>query len=135
LAFSIQEGHVMNTNWFRKLMILGVAFCVPLAAWAQSSTTGTIEGRVRDQAGTAVSDATVTGVANRAPMATVTDSEGRYTLANLPPGVYKVRAEAPGKAAVVLDSVVVSISTRTRVDITLVAGQTETVTVTAEAPW
>jgi hypothetical protein len=101
---------------------------------AQSSTTGVIEGRVRDQAGNAVADATVTASANRAPSTAVTDSQGRYTLANLPPGNYKLRAEAPGKAAIVLDDVVVSISTRTRVDVALIAGQTETVTVTAEAP-
>lgn len=124
----------MAKRWSRILLLGAAALLVSLTAWAQSSTTGVIEGRVRDQAGNAVADATVTGMGNRAPSATVTDSQGRYTLANLPPGDYKVRAEAPGKSAVVLDGVIVSISTRTRVDITLVAGQTETVTVTAEAP-
>lgn len=124
----------MGKSWSR-ILPLGVAtLLLSLSAWAQTSTTGIIEGRVRDQAGAAIADATITGVANRAPAATVTDAEGRYTLANLPPGVYTVRAEAPGKASVVYDTVTVSINTRTRVDITLVAGQTETVTVTAEAP-
>ena len=124
----------MFKRWSRILSLAFATLLVSLTAWAQSSTTGVIEGRVRDQAGNAVSDATVTAVANRAPAATVTDSQGRYTLANLPPGTYTVRAEAPGKAAVVLDSVVVSINTRSRIDVTLVAGQTETVTVTAETP-
>ncbi len=118
----------------RILLLAVAALLASLTAWAQSSTTGVIEGRVRDQAGNPVAEASVSGAANRAPSTTVTDSEGRYTLANLPPGTYKVRAEAPGKAAIILDSVVVSINTRTRVDITMVAGQTETVTVTAEAP-
>jgi outer membrane receptor for ferrienterochelin and colicin len=107
---------------------------VTVTAWAQSSTTGVIEGRVRDQEGNAVVGATVTGLANRSPSAAVTDAHGRYTLANLPPGIYKVRAEAPDKAAMVLDGIVVSIGTRSRVDITLVAEQTETVTVTARNP-
>jgi len=124
----------MVKRWSRILALGAAALLVSLTAWAQSSTTGVIEGRVRDQAGNPVADATVTGVANRAPSATVTDSQGRYTLANLPPGIYKVRAEASGKASVVLDSVVVSINTRTRVDVTMVEGQTETVTVTSEAP-
>ena len=124
----------MAKRWSRILALWAAALLVSLSAWAQSSTTGVIEGRVRDQAGNAIADATVTGVANRAPTATVTDSQGRYTLANLPPGIYKVRCESPGKAAVILDSIVVSINTRSRVDVTMVAGQTETVTVTSEAP-
>jgi outer membrane receptor protein involved in Fe transport len=105
-----------------------------LSAWAQTATTGVIEGRIRDQAGNPIADATVTAVANRAPVAAVTDSQGRFVLANLPPGTYKVRAESPGKAAVIQEPIVVSINQRSRVDFTLVGGQTETVTVTAEAP-
>ena len=124
----------MVNKWLRILSLWAVALLVSMTAWAQSSTTGTIEGRVRDQAGNGIAGASVTGIANRSPSAAVTDSQGRYTLANLPPGTYKVRAEAPGKSAVVLDDIVVSIGTRSRVDITLVAGQTETVTVTAQAP-
>jgi len=124
----------MVNRWSRILSLWAAALLVSVTAWAQSSTTGIIEGRVRDQAGNAIAGATVTGVANRSPSAAVTDGQGRYTLANLPPGIYKVRAEAPGKAAVVLDEINVSIATRSRVDITLVAGQTETVTVTAQAP-
>ena len=124
----------MTNKWFRGLLISVAALFLSMTAWAQTSTTGVIEGRVRDQEGNPIAGATVTGVANRAPAAGVTDLQGRYTLANLPPGTYKVRAEAPGKSSVVLDGVNVSINTRTRVDITLVAGQTESVTVTAEAP-
>jgi outer membrane receptor protein involved in Fe transport len=124
----------MVNRWSRILSLWAAALLVSVTAWAQSSTTGIIEGRVRDQAGNAVEGATVTGIANRSPSAAVTDAQGRYTLANLLPGTYKVRAEAPNKASVVLDDVRVSIATRTRVDITLVAGQTETVTVTAQAP-
>ncbi|HEX4825056.1 MAG TPA: TonB-dependent receptor [Candidatus Polarisedimenticolaceae bacterium] len=124
----------MEIRWIRMLFASAAACLLALSAWAQTSTTGVIEGRVRDQAGNPVADATVTAVANRAPAAVVTDAQGRYTLSNLPPGTYKVRAEAQGKAPIVLDEVSVSINTRTRVDVTLVTGQTETVTVTAEAP-
>ncbi len=124
----------MANRGFRMFGLWAATMLLSLAAWAQTSTTGVIEGKVRDQAGNPVSGATVTGIANRAPAAAVTDAQGRYTLANLPPGQYKVRAEAPGKSAVALDNVDVSINTRTRIDITLVAGQTESVTVTAEAP-
>ena len=124
----------MVNRWLRILSLWAAALLVSMTALAQSSTTGTIEGRVRDQAGNGIAGASVTGIANRSPSAAVTDGQGRYTLANLPPGTYKVRAEAPGKASVVLDDIVVSIGTRSRVDITLVAGQTETVTVTAQAP-
>src|SRR5262245_11696627 len=102
----------MVNRWIRVLSIWVAVLFVSLSAWGQSSTTGTIEGRVRDHTGNAISGATVTAIANRAPAAAVSDSQGRYTISNLPPGTYKVRAEAPGKAAVSLDDIVVSIATR-----------------------
>jgi len=124
----------MVKRWSRLLVLGSMACLMALSAWAQTATTGVIEGRLRDQAGNPVADATVTAVANRAPITAVTDSQGRFVLPNLQPGTYKVRAEGPGKAPVVQDGIVVSINTRSRVDFTMVAGQTETVTVTAESP-
>ena len=124
----------MVKRWFKSLLVGTAACLVALSAYAQTATSGVIEGRVRDQAGNPIADATVTAVANRAPIASVTDSQGRFVIPNVPPGTYKVRAEAPGKAAVIQEPIVVSINTRSRVDFTLVGGQTETVTVTAEAP-
>ena len=121
-------------NLIRSVFAVALALVFVASAWAQTATTGVIEGRIRDQAGNPIADATVTAVANRAPVAAVTDSQGRFVLANLPPGTYKVRAESPGKAAVIQEPIVVSINQRSRVDFTLVGGQTETVTVTAEAP-
>jgi hypothetical protein len=124
----------MVKRWSRLLLLCSMACLCALSAWAQTATTGVIEGRLRDQAGNPVAGATVTAVANRAPAAAVTDSQGRFVLPNLQPGTYKVRAEAPGKAPVVVDEIMVSINTRSRVDFTMVSGQTETVTVTAESP-
>jgi hypothetical protein len=124
----------MLKRWSRLLLLSSMACLLALSAWAQTATTGVIEGRLRDQAGNPVAAATVTAVANRAPIAAVTDSQGRFVLPNLQPGTYKVRAEAPGKAPVVVDEILVSINTRSRVDFTMVSGQTETVTVTAESP-
>src|SRR5262245_9259423 len=124
----------MVKRWTRSLLFGAMACLVALSALAQTTTSGVVEGRVRDQAGNPIADATVTAVANRAPAASVTDSQGRFVIPNLPPGTYKVRAEAPGKAAVIQEPIVVSINSRSRVDFTLVGGQTETVTVTAEAP-
>src|SRR5262249_17301518 len=127
-------GMVMSTRLSRFLLIAVIACLLALPALAQTSTTGLIEGRVRDQAGNPIKEATVSAVANRAPASAVVDAQGRFTIANLPPGTYKVRAEAPGKAAVVQDEIVVSINTRTHVDFTLARGQTDTVTVTAQSP-
>ena len=124
----------MVKRWTRSLLFGAMACLVALSALAQTTTSGVIEGRIRDQAGNPIADATVTAVSNRAPAASVTDSQGRFVIPNLPPGTYKVRAEAPGKAAVIQEPIVVSINSRSRVDFTLVGGQTETVTVTAEAP-
>jgi outer membrane receptor protein involved in Fe transport len=63
---------------------------------AQTATTGTIEGAVTDPAGAIVPGATVRVTSpNLIRSQTVTsDSQGRYRLANLPPGKYTVIVEA-----------------------------------------
>jgi hypothetical protein len=86
----------MVNSCSRILSLWAAACLVSMVAWAQSSTTGTIEGRVRDQAGNAIQGAPVTGIANRAPAAAVTDSQALHARQPAP-GTYKVRAEAPNK--------------------------------------
>ncbi|MGH9854381.1 MAG: TonB-dependent receptor domain-containing protein, partial [Blastocatellia bacterium] len=84
-----------------RIMPATLALCLALlamSAFAQTATTGTIEGTVTDTAGAVVPGATVRVASPnliRAQTAT-SDSQGRYRFANLPPGKYTVTVEAAG---------------------------------------
>jgi hypothetical protein len=76
-----------------------LALCLALftmSAFAQSSTTGSIEGTVTDPNGGVVPNAVVTvaGSTLISPQTTNTDEEGRYRVLNLPPGRYTVTVGA-----------------------------------------
>ncbi len=78
-----------------------LAICISLFAtsvMAQTSSTGNIEGVVIDQNGAAVPGVTVTVTSPQLLRAqtSVTDSEGRYRILNLPPGKYSVVIEESG---------------------------------------
>jgi len=114
------------------LLVLGMSL-PGTPAFAQTNTTGTIEGLVTDRNGAVVRAITVVATSPnliRAQSAT-TDSEGRYRLLNLPPGRYILTAEAgAGFAGVTRSDVDVNLSKTSTVPITLEpAGATAIVTV------
>ena len=103
---------------------------------AQSAASATITGRVTDPQGAVVANATVTAKnqATGAERSTVTTASGLYTIPNLQPGSYEVRAEAHGfgKGVAKLDLVV---GDQRDVNFALgLATATTTVEVTGEAP-
>ncbi len=62
---------------------------------------------------------------------TKTNDEGRYNIADLPPGVYNLRYEVPGFSITVITNVIVAASNLTEVNVTLQVGAVaETVMVT-----
>ena len=68
-----------------------------MAATAHAqSTTGTIAGRIVDAQGLATPGATVTVTGPQGAKTTVTDTEGRFNLPFLTPGLYALRAELQG---------------------------------------
>ncbi len=105
------------------------------ASMAQTSTTGTVEGTVADQAGAVISGASVTLSGPnliRAQTAT-TDSNGMYRFNQVPPGKYTVSVGAmSGFAASKQENVEVNLSKTTSANITMSAGgATGVVNVTA----
>src|SRR5947209_19915614 len=79
--------------------------------FAQQST-GTIAGRLLDQQGAAVAEATVT---TRNPgtgfiRAATSDNMGMYRLAGLPVAAYEVAVEKPGFATIVRKDVAVNVA-------------------------
>ena len=92
----------------------------------------TLTGTVTDQAGAAISRATVTITDPRTQHATTltTDAEGRYAAAGLTPGNFDVTASAPGFRRRDLTDVAVNGTTENRLNLTLAVGEaSESVTV------
>ena len=111
---------------------------VPLVsstAWAQTFTGG-VRGAVRDSGGV-VPGVTVTLIneANGATRDAVSNDQGQYNFAAVPPGVYTVKAELTGFKTFENTALRVAAQQFLTVDITLEVGQLqETITVTGEAP-
>src|SRR5579863_827222 len=73
------------------LVLTGIA---PREALAQN--VGTLRGTVTDPSAAVVPGATVVALGTGVSRTATTDGQGRYTLPNMPPGKYTVRADAKG---------------------------------------
>jgi len=108
------------------------AFCVHA-----QETRSTIYGRILDPQNAAVPGATVvvTNLDTNATTHLRSNETGYYEANLLLPGQYQVSAELEGFKKTVRSGIVLPISTRIEVTLTLAVGQTtETLSVTAEAP-
>src|ERR1700754_4710611 len=107
------------------------------SAFAQTSTTGSIEGNVTDTTGAAVPGVTVRVTSKNmiSAQSATTDDSGHYRILALPPGRYEVKVEAAkGFAAFEKNDVEVNLSRTSGVEIQLqAAGATASVTVTDTA--
>jgi len=127
-------------NVFKFFALSALLACFALfagSAFAQTSTTGSIEGTVTDTTG-----ASVPGIAVKvtspnliSAQTATTDDSGRYKLLNLPPGRYAVTVEAEkGFAKFEKSDVEVNLSRNTSVEIQLQpAGAQASVTITDTA--
>ncbi|PYS37712.1 MAG: TonB-dependent receptor, partial [Acidobacteria bacterium] len=121
-------------------LIIVSALVVLLASSAlrvQGQTVfGRISGTVKDPNAAAVPNAmvTITNLATNLVRTTTTDSDGFYTVTNLPVGNYSVEAEQGGFKKAAQSGISVVADARLTVDITLEPGQvTETVQITTGA--
>jgi hypothetical protein len=125
------------TNFLSKsLMAIFTMLAIAAAAFAQSTTTGGINGKVVDPQGAVVSGATimVTSVSKNTTSTVTTANDGAFKVTNLDPGNYRVETNATGFGKHTAE-VVVEVGTLTPLDIILaVGGVGGEVTVTAEAP-
>jgi hypothetical protein len=116
--------------------LLLLALAVPVAA--QSNTSGSVQGTVKDASGgvlpgakvTVSSDVLVAGTA-----ATVTDERGVYRFPSLPPGAYQLEVVLSGFVTQSAKNVRVNLAKALVIDITLPqANVAEEVSVTGVAP-
>jgi hypothetical protein len=101
--------------------VLTAVILAPTSAMAQD---GAIAGRVLDVAGDTLPGVTIEagGSALAEPRVAVTDRQGRYRVAELPPGDYTVIFSLPGFRSVVRDGIDVGSGVAARVDAELVVG-------------
>ena len=107
-----------------------------LVAFGQT-TTATLDGFVKDQAGARVPGAEVTARNTQTGVVTTTttDDKGSFLASFLLPGRYDVSAEKAGFKKAVRQGITLLVAETTRLEITLEVGATtETTTVTGEAP-
>jgi hypothetical protein len=118
---------------------LAAALALALAAFSPAfaqGTNGLIEGTVLDQQGLALPGVSVTATNASTGLArtATTDATGSYRIAGLPVGIYDVKATLAGFNAQARKA---SVNVESTTDVPFkmaVAGQTENVEVTAEAP-
>jgi carboxypeptidase family protein/TonB-dependent receptor-like protein len=115
-------------------LILGLVCVIVDSARAQ--TAGRITGQVLDSSQAVIPGAAVTAqnVANGQQRRATTDSQGRYVIADIPVGVYKVVAERTGFQTQARNDVQINVAATVSVDFVLQAGQvSEVVEVAGEA--
>ena len=122
-----------NSLRFISLSLLVLVFAFP--AFAQTSTTGSIEGTVVDVNGAAVPGVTVTVTGGRGSQSTTSNDSGVYRFASLEPGRYTVSIEATrGFGRFEQKDIEVNLGKTSSVVVTLQPeGAVGTVTVTASA--
>ncbi len=122
----------------RRLLVLVFALMwLPLPVAGQARLTGAdVVGTVRDDTGGVLPGATVTAVnlATNVTRVAVTDQAGRYLVAALPPGTYRLTAGLKGFATATRDELTLVLGESAETDFALkVAGLAETIAVLAEA--
>ncbi|MGI8835800.1 MAG: carboxypeptidase regulatory-like domain-containing protein [Pyrinomonadaceae bacterium] len=125
------------SKFVRLSLIILAMFAFSAIAFAQSTVTGGISGKVTDPQGASIPNAAVTATnAGTAKETTATsDDNGGFRVINLEPGTYTVKVSVAGFADFVQERIVVEVGQVTNINVPLgVAGTTATVEVTAEAP-
>src|SRR5262245_9415338 len=95
-----------------RLVFLVGLLLAPLASRAFAKSTDTLQGTITDPSGALVSGAKVT-VRNQATGSeriVQTDSNGNYQVAALPPGIYRVEAQAQGFGSQTVNDLTLEVS-------------------------
>src|SRR4030095_6355819 len=126
----------MNGKKLGFLILVALVIAAPMSRAQESASSG-IVGQVTDATRGALPGATVTvpNAGTNARRSAVTDSEGRFTIPNLPPATYTIRVELSGFQAAELKDVTLRNGEIARHTVVLVlANVAENVTVSGVSP-
>jgi len=115
-------------------MILAVLTLAAVPISAQSITSGTVVGVVKDPTGAVVPGATITATdpSSNAKFSTVSSGTGEYVLTNVPPATYSLTATKAGFSTDKIDGLAIGIGTQTTANFAMAVGaQTTTIEVQA----
>jgi hypothetical protein len=118
------------------VFFLGFA-CQLVLFQAEAQTTSTIQGTVTDTQGAVLSGAKIGIVSTQLGIRrnAVSDTNGRYLVSGLVPGIYDIEVSASGFAAKKIEQIEVTVNQSLRLDATLsVAGVQAEVVVSGETP-
>src|SRR5579884_812826 len=121
----------------KNLLFLLVCLALLVAVAAAQVQNGQFTGVVVDPSGAAIPNAKVTVInqATNLTLNTTTNQSGVYTVRELPPGTYRINAEAPGFKTASNTNVTLNAGAIQRVDMKMEIGQaSQTVEVSGEAP-
>lgn len=124
----------MRNGFMRALLVLTMVGGLAGSAFAQNAQ---VAGTLKDQSGGVLPGATVTAKNDETGLTrlAISEAEGGYRLAALPPGTYTITAELPGFNTEVRKGLTLVIDQTATVDFSLApATLQETVTVTGDAP-
>ncbi len=120
-------------SWLVAALVLLLAGTAVLG----QTTSATLSGTIRDASGAVVPDVKLSAKNTQtgAVRDSKTDGDGRYSLPNLDPGQYELRAERSGFKTLVQSGVVLTVGGAVVLDLSLqVGGVSEVVEVRQEAP-
>ena len=114
----------MKVSNFTVAALLLLTFIGISPVFAQSDRGG-ITGRVTDQAGAVVAEAKVTAlnVETGETRETRTNSEGNYTIPQLPAVIYTIKVEATGFKTANVEKIKVAVQVIRTVDVSLEVGE------------
>jgi hypothetical protein len=117
-----------------KLTLAFAVMLVASAVCASAQTTGSISGSVLDEKGAAIPGATVTARNPETNLSRVTqtDSDGRYSLTNMPVGGYELTVEVMNFAKYVQTGIQLLLNQPAVVDVTMKAGGVQEVVTVSE---
>jgi hypothetical protein len=119
------------------MFVLVLTLLTVLPSRAQTPAGGSVGGVARDEQGAVVPGVTVSAASQSAPGVhrTITDHNGEYRLAELPPGEYEITAELAGFATFKRPAVLVRAGLAVAVSVAMKVGSIgETVEVRMETP-
>jgi hypothetical protein len=132
------KGTIRSKGWLLCFITLGaISACVLSMSLLGQAVSGGVVGTITDTSGAVIPQAKVTikNVGTGVARSTTTDASGNYSFPYVVPASYSVAASKQGFATVTQHSVMVSVNSTVRVDLTLRVGRmAQIVTVSSETP-
>jgi hypothetical protein len=124
--------------WLIVGVVAVMAMAAANAAFAQSASSGTIHGTIKDESGAVLPgvSATLTSPALQVgQLSEVTDASGDYRFVDLPAGTYRLKLELNGFSTFIREDLRLTVGFVARIDAVLKVGaMEESVTVSGQSP-